>query len=48
MQIEHDEPKDNQKFDTNGSFITKWGTFGSGNGQFYPILDIAVDSSGYV
>ena len=24
-----------QKFDPNGTFITKWGTLGSGNGQFY-------------
>jgi signal transduction histidine kinase/sugar lactone lactonase YvrE len=32
-----------QKFDSNGNFITKWGTYGSGNGQFNRPSGIAVD-----
>ncbi|MBF0459719.1 MAG: hypothetical protein HQK99_17670 [Nitrospirae bacterium] len=30
------------------SFVTKWGSEGSGDGQFYLPRGIAVDSSGYV
>jgi tripartite motif-containing protein 71 len=37
-----------QKFDANGSFITKWGTLGSGDGQFEEPTSIALDSSGNV
>ena len=43
-----------QKFTSNGQFITKWGTYGSGNGQFnfgefnYYNKGIAIDSSGNV
>ena len=37
-----------QKFDPNGTFITMWGTFGSGNGQFDGPDGIAVDDSGNV
>ena len=33
-----------QKFDSNGNFITKWGSPGTGNGQFCQPTDIAVDS----
>jgi DNA-binding beta-propeller fold protein YncE len=43
--------KDNQrieKFDSNGKFITKWGSVGSGNGQFNEAQDIAIDSAGHV
>ena len=36
-----------QKFDSNGNFITKWGSGGKSNGQFEP-RGIAVDSSGNV
>ena len=37
-----------QKFDSNGKFITKWGSYGNGDGQFsYPAY-IAVDTSGNV
>jgi hypothetical protein len=37
-----------QKFDSNGKFITKWGSYGSGDGQFVNSPDgTAVDSSGY-
>ena len=35
-----------QKFDSNGKFITKWGTIGSGDGQFEEPTGIALDSSG--
>ncbi len=37
-----------QKFDSNGNFITKWGSQGSGDGQFIQLNDVAVDSSGNV
>jgi tripartite motif-containing protein 71 len=37
-----------QKFDSNGRFLTTWGSKGSGNGQFDYPGDIAVDSSGNV
>ena len=36
------------KFDPDGNFITKWGGWGSGDGQFKYISDIAVDSNGNV
>ena len=35
-----------QKFDSNGNFLSKWGTTGSGDGQFInPGLGIDADSS---
>jgi len=43
-----------QKFDENGNFLLKWGTFGNGDGQFghqtpgIPGLSVAVDGSGNV
>jgi hypothetical protein len=37
-----------QKFDSNGTFITKWGVGGGGNGQFSFPTDVAVDPSGNV
>jgi streptogramin lyase len=37
-----------QKFDNNGTFITKWGSEGSGDGQFESPNAVAVDSSGNV
>jgi tripartite motif-containing protein 71 len=37
-----------QKFDSNGAFITKWGSSGSGDGQFNGPEGIATDSSGNV
>ena len=37
-----------QKFDSNGNFITKWGTQGTGDGQFEEPTGIALDSSGNV
>jgi len=35
-----------QKFDSNGNFITKWGSHGSENGQFYYPTVISLDSTG--
>ena len=37
-----------QKFDSSGHFITKWGSYGSGNGQFVDPEHLAVDSHGFV
>ena len=37
-----------QKFDTNGNFITKWGSKGTGDGQFIDPEHLAIDSDGYV
>ncbi len=37
-----------QKFHNNGKFITKWGSFGSGNGQFVHLRDVTVDSKDMV
>ena len=37
-----------QKFDSNGNFITKWGSEGSGDGQFNAPNSVATDSSGNV
>ena len=34
-----------QKFDSNGTFITKWGSTGSADGQFDNPYGVAVDSS---
>ncbi len=37
-----------QKFDSNGTFISKWGTPGTSEGQFEEPTGIAVDSLGNV
>ena len=37
-----------QKFDSSGKFITKWGSYGNGDGQFHNPDGIEVDSSGNV
>jgi len=37
-----------QKFTSDGQFITKWGTYGSDNGQFDRPTSIAVDGNGNV
>jgi len=37
-----------QKFNTTGTYITQWGSSGSGSGQFNLPRSIAVDSSGNV
>jgi tripartite motif-containing protein 71 len=34
-----------KKFDSNGKFITSWGSEGTGNGQFLRPEDVTVDSS---
>jgi tripartite motif-containing protein 71 len=41
------EPKV-KKFDSEGNFITEWGTFGEGDGQFEDPEHLAIDSRGYV
>jgi len=37
-----------QKFDSNGNFITKWGSYGKGDGQFVDPEHLAIDSEGNV
>ena len=37
-----------QKFDSSGNFLLKWGSFGTGDGQFARPRGNAVDSSGNV
>jgi sugar lactone lactonase YvrE len=37
-----------EKFTSGGAFITKWGSLGSGNGQFRSPFDVAVSGSGDV
>ena len=37
-----------RKFDSSGNFITKWGTKGTGDGEFWSPAGIAIDGSGYV
>jgi len=37
-----------QKFTSAGVFLTKWGAFGSGNGQFNQPFGVAVDAAGNV
>jgi hypothetical protein len=37
-----------QKFDSAGTFLTTWGDYGSGNGQFAGATGVAVDGSGNV
>src|SRR5918992_1313425 len=37
-----------KKFDSDGKFITKWGSEGTGNGQFQRPWGVTVDSSGNV
>ena len=37
-----------QKFNSDGTFLATWGTYGSGNGQFSNPQGVAVDSSGNV
>jgi DNA-binding beta-propeller fold protein YncE len=36
------------KFNSEGHFITKWGSYGKGDGQFVDPEHLAVDSNGYV
>jgi len=37
-----------QKFDSNGNYITQWGTYGNGDGEFKYPVGVAVDSLGNV
>jgi hypothetical protein len=37
-----------QKFSSTGSYLTQWGSYGSGNGQLYYPYGVAVDGSGNV
>jgi tripartite motif-containing protein 71 len=34
-----------QKFDSNGTFLIKWGTFGTSDGKFLELEDIEIDPS---
>jgi serine/threonine protein kinase/tetratricopeptide (TPR) repeat protein len=43
-----DENSRVEKFDSSGNYLTQWGSYGSGNGQFYTPRGIAVDSSNNV
>jgi DNA-binding beta-propeller fold protein YncE len=37
-----------QVFDSNGNYIRKWGSFGTGNGQFHQPFGVAIDEVGTV
>jgi DNA-binding beta-propeller fold protein YncE len=37
-----------QKFDSNGSYLSQWGTNGSGDGQFEFPKDVGTDAAGNV
>ena len=37
-----------QKFTSSGTYVTKWGSWGSGDGQFSYLGHIAIDSSGNI
>ena len=37
-----------QKFDKNGNFIMKFGTYGFGDGEFLNPTDVAIDSLGNI
>ncbi|HEY4426910.1 MAG TPA: 6-bladed beta-propeller [Solirubrobacteraceae bacterium] len=37
-----------QKFTAGGAFVTEWGSYGGGHGQFGPIGGLATDAAGYV
>lgn len=37
-----------QKFDSNGNYLTQFGTYGTGNGQFFSAMGIGVDHSGNI
>ena len=39
---------DVRKFTNDGTFVTKWGSQGTGDGEFTSPLGIAVDHSGFV
>jgi len=37
-----------QKFDSDGNYLTEWGSYGTGDGEFRSLRGLAVDSSGNV
>ena len=37
-----------QKFTSSGAYITQWGSFGSGNGQFHTPMGVATDAAGNI
>lgn len=37
-----------QKFDSNGRWIRKWGSYGTANGQMYNARHLAIDELGYI
>ena len=37
-----------EKFDSNGTFITAWGSHGTSNGQFNEVTDVTVGLAGHV
>ncbi len=37
-----------QKLDSNGNYLTQWGSYGGGDGQFYTPSGITTDSNGYI
>jgi DNA-binding beta-propeller fold protein YncE len=45
LYITDDSAHQVQKFDSDGNFLTRWGTFGVGDGQFQSPVGIATDSS---
>ncbi len=46
VYIQHDNHV--QKFDSNGNFLGKWGTYGTGAGQLFDPCGIATDSAGNI
>jgi tripartite motif-containing protein 71 len=45
VYVSDDDKNSIQKFDSDGNFITKWGSEGYGDAQFWLPHDIAIDSS---
>ena len=43
--VDPDNERRVQKFDSSGNFITKWGSYGSGDGEFDRPTRVAIDSS---
>jgi len=44
VYVSDDDKNSIQKFDSDGNFITKWGSEGTDDGQFWLLHDIAIDS----
>jgi DNA-binding beta-propeller fold protein YncE len=45
VYVSDDDKNSIQKFDSDGNFITSWGSEGTDDGQFWLPHDIAIDSS---